>query len=500
MSLLFAAERTVQPPGAVGLNRRSPLARGLVSLINPTSGPRDLVSGAVGTPTALAAGLTAKGKAWVFDGSSTLIDMNGLPPGLPDLSGTYTIAAIVIPNAASTARTFLQLRDAAARNAHIICGSTGVANVGVSSITASDGRVITAVNGGIYTVIGSGSNGVMVDGYINGIIGTSPGTLGFSASTQVGYTLGKRIGGTTIDGRVLLAAVWNRFLSVGEKLLFTRNPWQLLERTRNTVSVGADAGGAAALAGNAVAQAAASGSLSTQIPIAGAQVSTDSATGALTALIPLAGAAASIDIEAGVMTAQIRLAGDALSQMLASGTFGGSAAALAGSAVSADAATGVLSTQIQLSGAEISQALLAAGLTTVPSGFSGAAVSSATAASSLSTGIPLAGAASSIALSAGGLTTGILLSGVEVSACNVTGNLLVNAGFSAAALSKAAVAGALSTQIKLYAAAVAQALASASLSSGAGASQFICPRYSVSIPKSHYEVMVQKSHFMARCT
>ena len=328
MALILSAERTVQPQGAVGLNRRSPLARGLVSLIHPPGGFKDLVSGAVGTPTALAAGLTAKGKAWVFDGSSTLVDMNGLPPGLPDLSGIYTIAGIVIPNAASTARTFLQLRDSAARNAHIICGSTGVANVGVSSITASDGRVITAVNGGIYTVIGVGSNGAMLNALINGMVGTVPGAGGFTASTQVGYTLGKRIGGSTIDGRILLAAVWNRGLSLEEQLFFTRNPWQLLERTRNSISVGASSGSTHNLTGAATTQDA--GSVSSAITQAHALAGASTAQAATS--------------DTGVITQAHVLMGSATAQAATSGTgviVVGGVHTLTGAATSQAATSGI---------------------------------------------------------------------------------------------------------------------------------------------------------------
>ena len=268
MSLILTVYRSSQPAGAVQLNRNHPLARGLVSLVSAGSGLRDLASGRIGTPTALSGGLTNFGKSWSFDGSTTLIDMNGLPPGLADLSGTYSMAAIGVANSGSASRTIVQLRDASSRNTHI-CYIPNYANVGMESAAAASGRAVAVANGRPYILVGSASNGAPTDVYVNGIPGTDPGSAGITASTQTGYTLGKRIGSSSILGQVLLAAVWNRALSFEEKMLFTRNPWALFEPKRIWLDYPLAAGGGVSADGS--------------VPSISLSAATGSATGASTA-------------------------------------------------------------------------------------------------------------------------------------------------------------------------------------------------------------------------
>jgi len=268
VSLILTAGRSNQPTGAVQLNRNHPLARGLVSLVSAGSGLLDLASGRIGTPTALSGGLTNLGKSWSFDGSTTLIDMNGLPPGLADLSGTYSMAAIGVANNKTSSRTIIQLRDASSRNTHI-CYIPNYVNVGMESAAASSGRAVAVANGRPYILVGSASNGAPTDVYVNGILGTDPGSAGITASTQTGYTLGKRIGSSSILGEVLLGAVWNRALSFEEKMLFTRNPWALFEPKRIWLDYPLAAGGGVSADGS--------------VPSISLSAATGSATGASTA-------------------------------------------------------------------------------------------------------------------------------------------------------------------------------------------------------------------------
>lgn len=240
-----------------------------------------------------------------------------------------------------------------------------------------------------------------------------------------------------------------------------------------------DASAAAALAGGATGQAAASGSLTTQILLDAAAAVIETASGSLTTAITLAGSAASVTVSSGVLTANIKLSGDALAQVLASASLSGGSAALAGVANAAASASGQITTNVSLSGAALAQALASAGLTTVPSGLSGAASISASSSGALSTSIAVVGQASALAIATGGLSTGIRLTGSAASVSAATGNLTITTGLSAAAFAQAAVAGTLSTQIRLDAAAVAQALASAGLSTGGSVDPFDDPRYTL---------------------
>lgn len=220
-------------------------------------------------------------------------------------------------------------------------------------------------------------------------------------------------------------------------------------------------GSAAALDGAASAQATATGTLTTQIPLTGAAAVVATATGALSTAIPLTGQAASVSIADGVLTTQISLDGSALAQASASGA---------------------LTTQISLSGAALAEALASAGLTTSSGGLEGTAAAQATASGSLLTAIPLAGAAQAWATAEGGLTTIIQLSGAAASVSSATGSLLIETTLSGAALAQAQAAGELTTQIRLDAQALAQVAATGALTGGSAALLPVQSRFLLKAP------------------
>ncbi|MER2545910.1 MAG: hypothetical protein ABTS16_21155 [Candidatus Accumulibacter phosphatis] len=456
MPLILSTNRIVQPVGAVGINQRNPLTRGLVSLICPGCGLRDLVSGRVGASAGIRHALTSKGKSWSLDGTaSTVIDMGGMPPNLPDLSGTYTLAAIVIPDGTSAVGPVIRLFDGT-RNIQIgYIVNNGW--MGMQSTVSNSSRAISVSSayGKFHTFIGSHANGADIDTLVNGEILGKAGAAGPSLTTAGYYLNNPDITATT--ARVLLVAIWNRFLTVGEKRAFTRNPWDLFESAGLWIDQPTEA--SAGLAGSATGQASASGSLTTGIPLSGAAVVQVTGSGSLTTQIPLSGSAASVSVASGVLTTTLQLSGAALAQA---------------------GATGALTTQIRLSGAAVMQALASAGLTTAPQGLSGGAIASATATGTLTTGIPIAGNATAFVTGAGGLTTAIRLSGAAVAVCNATGDLIVSGGLSAAAVAQVIATGTLSTQIRLSAAAVLSALAIAVLMSDSGIGWIADPRYRAS--------------------
>jgi hypothetical protein len=244
-----------------------------------------------------------------------------------------------------------------------------------------------------------------------------------------------------------LFVVWNRALDDAEIRALYQNPWQLFKPRPSRFILIPSGGAGAVLTSAATAATAATGALTTQIPLVAAAVSIATATGALVTALPLAGSSASATVANGVLTAQIQLSGAAWASM---------------------AATGALTTQIQLSGAALAQALASAGLTTTPSGLTGEATAQAAATGGLTTAIPLVGSATAVACSSGALTTWIRLYGVAAQVSAATGDLTLTAGtvLSGAAWAEATAGGALTTTIRLDAQALAQAAASGLLAIG----------------------------------
>jgi hypothetical protein len=447
-----------------------------VSLICPGSGLEDWASGRVGASAGLRHALTATGKTWSLDGTaSTVIDLGGMPPGLPDLSGTYTLAAIVIPDGTSAVGPFIRLYDGARSIQVGYVVNNGW--MGLQSSVSNSSRAVSVSSawGKFHTIIGSHANGADLDTYVNGSSLGKAGAMGASLTTAGYFLNNPDITATT--AKVQMVAIWNRFLTVEEKQQFTRNPWALFESARLWIDQPTEA--SAGLAGSATGQATGSGTLTTGISLAGAATGQASASGSLTTGIPLAGAAVVQATGSGSLTTQIPLSGSAASVSVASGVLT-TTIRLSGAALAQAGATGALTTQIRLSGAAVMQALASAGLTTSPQGLSGGAIASATATGTLTTGIPLAGNATALVTGAGGLTTAIRLSGAAVAVCNATGNLIVSGGLSAVAVAQVIATGTLSTQIRLSAAAVLSALASASLMSDSGMGWIADPRYRAS--------------------
>jgi hypothetical protein len=216
MPLILSRPRIVQPIGPVGVNRRHPLTRGLVSLICPGSGLEDWASGRVGASAGLRHALTATGKTWSLDGTaSTVIDLGGMPPGLPDLSGTYTLAAIVIPDGTSAVGPFIRLYDGARSIQVGYVVNNGW--MGLQSSVSNSSRAVSVSSawGKFHTIIGSHANGADLDTYVNGSSLGKAGAMGASLTTAGYFLNNPDITATT--AKVQMVAIWNRFLTVEEK-------------------------------------------------------------------------------------------------------------------------------------------------------------------------------------------------------------------------------------------------------------------------------------------
>lgn len=194
---------------------------------------------------------------------------------------------------------------------------------------------------------------------------------------------------------------------------------------RQTVATG----GAIALAGAAVSDAAASGSLTTQVQLAGAAAALATASAALTTQVRLAGAAVADSIASGSLTTQVRLAGAGTSVGTASAGLT-TAIRLASSAVADAAASGALSSQIRLAGSATATASATANLTTAA-------------------GIDLAGSAVADSVASGSLTTQIRLAGSAIADSSASASLLTAAGLTGSASATATATGSLTTGVRL---------------------------------------------------
>jgi hypothetical protein len=226
---------------------------------------------------------------------------------------------------------------------------------------------------------------------------------------------------------------------------------------RNSVDIGAiewnaeTSAVAAALAGNAIGQAVASGILTTQIPLIGAALTIAAATGDLIAgggAATLEGEAAANSAATGALTAQI---------------------SLAGSMASVTSASGALTTLIQLDGGAIAQAIAAAGLTAGIS-LSASSVANAAGNGNLSALINLVAAAASVTQTGGWLDTQIQLAGAAVAVAEASAQMVGgSAQLSGAALAAASANAGLTTQILLSGDALMIVMASGAMGSDAAA-------------------------------
>lgn len=285
-----------------------------------------------------------------------------------------------------------------------------------------------------------------------------------------------------------------------------------------------DVSSAAALAGNAQAQATGNATLNTAINMAGNAADVVVANGQLITQIKLNGAALAQALASAALSSGIQLGANTIANAAASGSLatliqmitsasaqasatgnlstGGGAAALSADAIDTAIATGNLSTLINLAGNAQDVVNANAGLTTgismagnaqdiatatasltVSAGLSGAAIAAAIANAGLTTGINMAGNAQDIASGSGNLNSSIQLNGNAQDVANAggsintaiqlngsaqviassTGNLTAGNGLNGAAVAVTIANGDLTAHINLNAAAIAQAIVNGGL-------------------------------------
>jgi len=227
----------------------------------------------------------------------------------------------------------------------------------------------------------------------------------------------------------------------------------------------------AELAADATAQATATGSLTTQIPVSSASVVVATATGAistsinlaasvagvssafgdLSTAINMAGAAAAESAVTATLTTGIPLAADAAGQSTATAELQSDTPELAANASGQSTATADLTTTITLSGAAIAQALATAAIDTSIL-LAGGASAQSDASADISTGIPLEANAAGQATATGGLTIQIQLSADAVAHALATASLDgAPVSMLTDAVGESTATGSLTTQIPVHA-------------------------------------------------
>lgn len=181
----------------------------------------------------------------------------------------------------------------------------------------------------------------------------------------------------------------------------------------NAAATAALAGDSAQLAANAVAGASSSGALTTAIRLSGSTHATASASATLAGGgVQLSGAAVASASASGQLTTQISLVGAASASTAGSGTFSGAGAQLSGVAAASTSASGTLTAAIALAAAAIAQASASAALVGQIAALSGTASARASSSGALTTGISLAAATRAVASGQAALSTQIALVGI----------------------------------------------------------------------------------------
>lgn len=186
------------------------------------------------------------------------------------------------------------------------------------------------------------------------------------------------------------------------------------------------------LAGDAVAFASSTGTLSTAVALASASSCQASAAGGLTTGVRLAGGAAAAAVASGVLSTSISLTGIAAAVASATGTLAVGGAGLTGVAQAVAGGAGALTTGLPLSGTATAQAAATGQLAGAPVALAGAVAATATASGQLSTAIHLVGFAGGAGSAAGTLATSINLAGASGAGASAGGALTVGVAYTRA--------------------------------------------------------------------
>lgn len=307
----------------------------------------------------------------------------------------------------------------------------------------------------------SGSGGQTCTWYENGAAGGTVAWSGAAWAADGRKTAKLAVSSSTGKG-AFFQFQWNRVLSADEHKSIAANPWQVFAPQPRKLWV-VPAGGIN-LAGGGADTAAATGALTTGIPISAAALTIATTTGQLSTGINIAGVAADVSAASGALTTNISLSGSALDQAIASAALSAGIILTAG-AVAQSAANGQLDALINLIAAASDTATASGALTASGSGLSGDAVGLSSATGAVTAQIKLNAAAVAQAAAAGGLNGGAsALSGNAQAQSTAPADLTATIQLSSQALAQAITNGSMVTSVRLVGAAIGAAFATGDLS------------------------------------
>jgi len=304
MKLFGRTPWTRQPQQAVGVNKASSLARGLLEYF-PLNTPRSMVSAVVGTPTNGATFSPSQlGIAAAFDGTDDYI---ALPSMTLPTGNTFTVSFLMRMTAnPATARQFVFGSDDAASALQIEVGNCNTNNAAAVAIQYSGNFVAcTATNLVVqnawqhWVITKNGTAAGATEFCLNGVKVSTPTTNAAATFADVVSTrrIGQRSAGSPLPfgGSLLNFGFWRRVLSAAEIKSLSDNPWQIFQPLRNSVYFAPAAAGNPALSGQAVVAA-----QDTLTPVMDAVLSGNASvagqgTLSATLLLPLAGQATSAE-------------------------------------------------------------------------------------------------------------------------------------------------------------------------------------------------------------
>lgn len=346
---------------------------------------------------------------------------------------------------------------------------------------------------------------LFLDGQVDGS-GSDASTGTWTVSTG---TVRSQYEGSTSDpwnGVKYLDLVFPEALSDEEIKFLTLNPYFVLDDYIELIPVASAGGGAAALAGDFAATAAAIGALSTSIDITAGAVQVATGAGTSTTSIAMLGAVALQASAGGDPTFTISLNGAVLQESLAQaaastgidllGAIAGSAqmigdlsgdTSVSGAATQQADGSGEITVIIALNGAPIAQALAAANLS-AGGGLEGDAQQQSGMTGGVLTSIAIAGTPQAYASGSGNLGTILQISGAMLQVNSATGTLTAAITVRVDALQQALMVGDLTVRIAAAGAALQQAVMSGALNGVAG---YVTPAArTLIVPKQNRTIVV----------
>ena len=325
--MLFPSQRASQPQQPVEIDRRNPIAQGLLYCENPAFGNLLRVgspSKLVGSPGLAAKVLSTTDYLYLNRGSglTSAAEMTVLVLARTPQTLLATNAIFANGNSANSVPFFFIGSGPTQQPSFRIRDTAGVdQTVGTGSFDFTKPVMYIGVHSNAQSRFELWLDGALRDS----VTPTSKGAISLDR-TSYGNLLRSTAGQAVPEAHVYLAAVWGRALTAGEVRSLTTNPWQIFTPVPRRFPVSGSAAGSHTLTGATSTQAATSGTgVITQAQVlvgAGSSQAATSGTGTVTQAHVLVGAGSTqaATSGAGAVTQAQVLVGAGSSQAATSGT------------------------------------------------------------------------------------------------------------------------------------------------------------------------------------